>query len=59
MAENSMDMLIKKTFERHKSKCEKWVHGEPVDAWFDTDRNLCIKYKDGQWWHYNTSGNWW
>lgn len=54
-----MDMLIKKTFERHKSKCEKWVHGEPVDAWFDTDRNLCIKYKDGQWWHYNTSGNWW
>ena len=56
---NARTKIVMKQYQKHKRVCAEWEHGEPVMAWFDKDHNLCIKYEDGKWWHYSTSGKWW
>lgn len=55
--------LQAKRFSEHHMKCTlDWNHGQPVSAWYDDDFNICIKYKDGTWWHYLSSADgavWW
>lgn len=29
------------------------------DSWRDEQGFLCVKYKNGQWWHYSEQGEWW
>lgn len=36
----------------HQGACEQWTHGEPVEVWRDENHILCIRYADGNWWHY-------
>jgi hypothetical protein len=46
----------------HQGACEQWTHGEPVEVWRDENRILCIRYADGNWWHYSfkpTGLEWW
>lgn len=56
---NARTKIVMEQYQKHKRVCAEWDHGEPVKAWFDEDHNLCIKYEDGKWWHYSTSGKWW
>lgn len=37
----------------HQGACEQWTHGEPVEVWRDENHILCIRYADGNWWHYH------
>ncbi len=49
-------------FQIHSQQCGKWTHGEPIRWWRDENEILCIKYVDGNWWHYREidSGlEWW
>lgn len=42
---------------------QRWTHGEPVELWRDEYGFLCVRYEDGNWWHYRqteTGGfEWW
>lgn len=31
---------------------KKWDKGEPVDHWYDDEGNMCIRYANGEWFHY-------
>lgn len=37
---------------QHKAVWGKWDKGEPVDHWYDDEGNICIKYTNGEWFHY-------
>ena len=54
-----MEMLTEKCFSKHKQASDHWENGEPVKTWWDSDGNFCIKYENGNWWHYNSKGEWW
>lgn len=49
----------RKCAEAHKKAVEQWEHGEIEKVWIDAQKNLCIEYTDGCWWHYNNFGEWW
>ena len=51
--------LATESFERHKKAFREWKEGEIKKVWFDSENNLCIEYKSGNWWHYNEKGEWW
>lgn len=58
-----MDMwdFAEKYFKQHRQAFDKWTHGGISDVWYDGDA-ICIKYTDGQWWHYKDTGSgveWW
>lgn len=51
-------------YAAHRQACETWTHGNINEVWYDDSGNLCIRYADGQWFHYhdNETGNgveWW
>lgn len=52
--ENEQELieLSKLAYDRHKFFRSDWDEGEPIEAWFDEDRNVCVKYASGKWWHY-------
>lgn len=59
IANNSVqsDMLaiedaVNDCYEQHKATWESWNKGEPVDHWFDDNGALCIRYENGEWFHY-------
>lgn len=54
-----MEELAIKAFESHKKAFIEWEEGEIEKIWFDSDKNLCIEYKSGHWWHYNEQNEWW
>lgn len=29
------------------------------EAWRDARGTLCVRYANGEWWHYNERGEWW
>jgi hypothetical protein len=29
------------------------------EAWRDESGTLCVRYADGNWWHYSEKGTWW
>lgn len=47
----------------HRAAHTQWTHGEPVEIWRDEYYFLCVRYEDGNWWHYRqteTGGfEWW
>ena len=50
-----IETLATKAYETHKQATEnkgKWVNGEPVKAWYNADRNICVEYENGQYWTY-------
>ena len=54
-----MDEICKQYFDAHKRAAEHWTHGGIAQVWTDEHDNICIRYEDGAWWHYNTKGEWW
>lgn len=59
-----MDPDVQRVFADHKLAFEKWPHGEPIDHWYDDNGNLCVRYRNGEWWHYkgfeeNQEITWW
>lgn len=44
---------VMKAWEYHKS-CfgHDWLKGEPTEWWRDEDKNLCVKYENGDWYCY-------
>lgn len=50
--EKELIELVDLAYDRHKFFCDDWNEGEPIEAWFDDDRNVCVKYQSGKWWHY-------
>lgn len=46
-------------FQMHKQALEIWKEGEIEKVWIDSQKNLCIEYESGNWWHYNDKGEWW
>lgn len=58
-----MDMwdCAEKCFRQHRQACETWTHGSISNVWYDGNA-ICVKYVDGQWWHYKENENgleWW
>lgn len=50
--------------KKHREAFEKWTHGEITKVWFhEGNKNIvCIRYKDGRWWHYEETPEglrWW
>ena len=44
--------LAKLAYQRHKEDVKDWQDGEPTNAWYDDDGNLCVEYSSGKCWHY-------
>ena len=47
-----IESAVKECYEQHKAAWETWEKGEPVDHWFDENGALCIRYENGEWFHY-------
>ncbi|RRF90119.1 MAG: hypothetical protein DUD31_10880 [Coriobacteriaceae bacterium] len=46
----------------HKQAYDTWPHGDVADVWTDDGGTLCVRYADGQWYHYAVEDNtivWW
>lgn len=47
----------------HRAAHTQWTHGEPVELWRDEYEFLCVRYEDGNWWHYRQTETgdfeWW
>lgn len=48
----------------HRKAFENWTHGDIEKAWPDegNEKILCIRYEDGQYWHYEETPDglkWW
>lgn len=54
----AMERCATRCCEAHRQACEDWTHGDIKKVWYEGDA-LCIKYADGNWWHYNDKGEWW
>lgn len=49
-------------YKYHRQQSGTWTHGEPQRWWRDENKDPCIKYEDGFWWHYreeNGELSWW
>lgn len=46
------EKLAELAFRRHKEDIRDWQDGEPVNAWYDENGNLCVEYASGKCWHY-------
>lgn len=58
------NLNIKEFSKQHKKAFEIWNEGEIIDAWYDENNILCIKYESGNWWHYKLNDTtkqleWW
>ena len=47
-----IESAVKECYEQHKAAWETRDKGEPVDHWFDENGALCIRYENGEWFHY-------
>lgn len=48
----AIEDTVNDCYEQHKAVWEKWDKGEPVDHWRDDEGNMCIRYANGEWFHY-------
>lgn len=49
-------------YGEHKKAWEDWPHGDISETKYDDNGYLCIRYKDGVWYHYGLENNhlvWW
>lgn len=54
--------FISRAVTAHCTAHKRWTHGEPVEIWRDEYEFLCVRYADGNWWHYRqteTGYEWW
>lgn len=48
--------------EQHRAAFENWPHGEAAQSWRDESGVLCVRYEDGEWYHYKEGADgleWW
>lgn len=57
---NSLEITAYKAFVAHKKAFDTWENGNIDKVWLDDNKNICIKYTSGKWWHYSVSksGEW-
>ena len=54
-----MEWRANDCYQNHKQAFEDWNKGEIEKVWLDGEKNLCIEYSNGEWFHYNADGEWW
>jgi hypothetical protein len=54
-----MEQRAAECYAAHKAAFEDWQEGNIEKVWFDESGNICIEYQSGNWWHYNSKGEWW
>lgn len=42
-------------YKDHRAAYESWPHGEICEFWVDVDGYTCVRYTDGEWYHYGQS----
>lgn len=56
-------LFISCAISAHCTAHKRWTHGEPVEIWRDEYYFLCVRYEDGNWWHYRQTETgdveWW
>lgn len=57
---NSLEITAYKAFVAHRKAFDTWENGNIDKVWLDDNKNICIKYTSGKWWHYSVSksGEW-
>ncbi|WP_412251132.1 hypothetical protein [Monoglobus pectinilyticus] len=57
---NSLEITAYKAFVAHRKAFDTWENGNIDKVWLDDNKNICIKYTSGKWWHYSVSqsGDW-
>lgn len=57
---HDLDKVAHEAYQAHRSACETWENGYINEIWLDDNKNICIRYDNGKWWHYNTNngGHW-
>lgn len=55
-----LDKVAHEAYQAHRIACENWDNGYINDIWLDDNKNICIRYDNGKWWHYSTNdgGQW-
>lgn len=55
-------ITLQQAVQAHKQAYDVWPHGDVAANWVDDDGHLCVRYADGQWYHYSVEDNtivWW
>lgn len=55
-------ITLQQAVQAHEQAYTVWPHGDVAEHWTDDNGTLCIRYADGQWYHYATEDNtivWW
>ena len=57
---NSLEITAYKAYVAHRKAFDTWENGNIDKVWMDDNKNICIKYTSGKWWHYSVSqsGDW-
>lgn len=53
---------VQEYYKRHKASCSNWNQGDPIEAWYDENNIVCVKYNGGEWYHYSLKNDgleWW
>lgn len=63
-AAEDTDPKVQRIYADHKAAWENWPHGDPIEHWTDESGFFCIRYRSGEWWHYEGLGSdeeitWW
>jgi hypothetical protein len=55
LPDEALDLIAK-----HMEQNPNISFENPFEAWYDEDNNLCVRYSDTEWYHYNIErGEWW
>lgn len=52
---HDLDKVAHEAYQAHRIACENWDNGYINDIWLDDNKNICIRYDNGKWWHYSTN----
>ena len=52
---NSLEITAYKAFVAHRKAFDIWENGSIDKVWLDDNKDICIKYTSGKWWHYSVS----
>lgn len=57
---NSLEITAYKAYAAHRKAFDTWDNGNIDKIWLDDNKDICIKYTSGKWWHYSVSksGEW-
>lgn len=51
-AAEDTDEEVQRIYKEHMKSWAEWGEGDPIDHWIDDNGYLCIRYRSGEWWHY-------